>query len=778
MLVPILAATRAGAQAGDFAACFQGDPEFACFSVRSECVSWLGGYREGSPPPIRLSRGPFARLDDPADRDLDEDHLRDDVELEIARAIAPYAVNAWAVHGFQGEPDLGEPTALFQVRPYVRGGAEPVSPVSRAIVVRFALLWDWDHGYLSGDACHLGAGYTWHEGDDQGYEFVLDMVADDPLFGSDPTLWRIRDPAGLDVSWWHMPGAAEDAVEVEHLHPVLFFSHGKHHQTSSPCWDCALHGCEERLICPLASDFAVEEAAGLRFLSYWHRWTGRNLVPVDGNAAMTRNDGWVGYEGPVLPLGNNVGEPGRHLIDDLGAFCVYRDSIWPEDLGAPGTQHCFADEFAWDDREFWGGHCVWCDDTRRNRVLGSDPSDPHLYLRHTSPLQELWSWEDISDVDGDGLVGDVDRCYLLPAGARGPWPVAVDADLDTMVDECDACPRHPGATEFHDADGDGIWDGCDLCPDDWGWPAEDAAPPPGTSHSYDADADGIGDRCDLCPHRSRTGTGSVRSSAQYNRSVGDAGPGDSDGDGIGDDCDLCPFLRHAGPEHYFFEEIDWVYRNPESGLWRFYDEDGDIVGDRCDNCRKMPNRDQANCNLDDERRAGPSVMPIRGDACDAMPCIDRCMVPLTGLAVPDPTLDIARLPIFASVFFRGYHTTEPLTARFCAVGGDVGRVDPTTEVPESTNIPTQVQGCLCTMGERAYCRESFGPCRQAGAPGGRWASIDYRGGGIDGPNPVYEFTPLYDNDGSGGGLDGRRYELDGYRAWYRTALAERTRRQP
>ena len=39
--------------------------------------------------------------------------------------------------------------------------------------------------------------------------------------------------------------------------------------------------------------------------------------------------------------------------------------------------------------------------------------------------------------------------------------LGADADLDGIVDACDACP---GFDDLADADGDGVADGCDTCP--------------------------------------------------------------------------------------------------------------------------------------------------------------------------------------------------------------------------------------------------------------------------------------------------------------------------
>jgi hypothetical protein len=105
------------AQDVEFAQCFRSSPDFACYGVNGRCVRDSPGFRDGAPPALRLSADPFHSVrEDPA-ADLDHDRLRDAAELELAVAIAPYAVNAWAAYRFWEDPELGGPVGLFQVRP-------------------------------------------------------------------------------------------------------------------------------------------------------------------------------------------------------------------------------------------------------------------------------------------------------------------------------------------------------------------------------------------------------------------------------------------------------------------------------------------------------------------------------------------------------------------------------------------------------------------------------------------------------------------------------------
>jgi hypothetical protein len=404
--------------------CFRGSPDFTCYGINDRCSPDSPGFVDGPPPILRLSADPFLSFRETPAEDLDHDLLRDAAELEIATAIAPYAVNAWAVRRFWDEARLGGPLGLFQVRPLVDGEADVLQPDRRALLVRFVLLWDRDDGYQTGDACGLGTGYTSHDGDNQTYEYVLELAGTGTA-DVDPRRWRVRDP-DRRTAWWYHPGAAPAAREVRELHPVIFFSRGKHHTAQTTCSGCAIAHCTEELLCPTAGDFHEVDAVS-RLVDYWHRYVGRYLVAVDGSAGMARDDGWFGYPGPGNLLGNNVGEPDAHLLDALDSLCVFANATWPEDPGAPWEPHCFVDERAWDDREFWGGHCPGCDDFVRERADWHD----------TTAMGELWADGDLTDADADGLPNDADPCPVQAEGLAGPWPVAVDRDRDGLADLCE-----------------------------------------------------------------------------------------------------------------------------------------------------------------------------------------------------------------------------------------------------------------------------------------------------------------------------------------------------
>ncbi|HEY0482691.1 MAG TPA: OmpA family protein [Kofleriaceae bacterium] len=115
------------------------------------------------------------------------------------------------------------------------------------------------------------------------------------------------------------------------------------------------------------------------------------------------------------------------------------------------------------------------------------------------------------DLDGDGVLDDVDQCPRVPEDKDGfqdedgcPDP---DNDGDGITDKADQCPDQPEDKDgFQDADGcpdpdndnDGILDAADKCPnepeDKDGFEDEDGCPDP------DNDKDGVPDVTDKCPN--------------------------------------------------------------------------------------------------------------------------------------------------------------------------------------------------------------------------------------------------------------------------------------
>jgi outer membrane protein OmpA-like peptidoglycan-associated protein len=168
-----------------------------------------------------------------------------------------------------------------------------------------------------------------------------------------------------------------------------------------------------------------------------------------------------------------------------------------------------------------------------------------------------------ADYDGDGILGDNDKCIDEAEDKDGHEDEdgcpEKDNDKDGVDDADDKCPHEAGPAEnkgcpVNDKDGDGVNDPADKCPDVKG-PAENQGCPDG-----DKDSDGIVDRLDKCPD--------VKGLAAFN---GCPEP-DADKDGVPDSQDKCP--NEAGPE-------------ANKGCpWPDTDKDG--VADNVDNCPNEP----------------------------------------------------------------------------------------------------------------------------------------------------------------------------------------------
>ena len=145
------------------------------------------------------------------------------------------------------------------------------------------------------------------------------------------------------------------------------------------------------------------------------------------------------------------------------------------------------------------------------------------------------------DGDGDGLVGEDDRCPYDPE------------DFDHFADD-DGCPDP-------DNDADRILDVDDECPDDPedhdGFADEDGCPDP------DNDRDGITDRDDRCPNEAEDIDG-------FEDEDG-CNDWDNDGDGIDDEDDLCPM------EPEVRNGIDDEDGCPDEGLVKVDAEKGEII---------------------------------------------------------------------------------------------------------------------------------------------------------------------------------------------------------
>ncbi len=122
------------------------------------------------------------------------------------------------------------------------------------------------------------------------------------------------------------------------------------------------------------------------------------------------------------------------------------------------------------------------------------------------------------DIDGDGILDDVDKCPRVPE------------DLDGFEDE-DGCPED-------DNDADGIADKVDSCPmipeDRDGFEDTDGCPDP------DNDNDGIADKIDACPSE-------PEDKDNFEDDDGCPDP-DNDKDGIPDVADKCPLEPGVPPD--------------------------------------------------------------------------------------------------------------------------------------------------------------------------------------------------------------------------------------
>ena len=207
-----------------------------------------------------------------------------------------------------------------------------------------------------------------------------------------------------------------------------------------------------------------------------------------------------------------------------------------------------------------------------------------------------------SDMDGDGVLNDIDNCPTDPNPTQDPAVCNGDIDGDLILNNIDNCPTTPNHNQA-DLDGDGVGDACDNC---------EATVNP---DQLDGDLDGVGDACDNCrttPNADQADTDGDGVGNVCDNCVTTANPGqaDLDGDGVGDLCDNCRTTPNAdqidGDQDGVGDVCDNCATTPNSDQ---LDGDQDGVGDACDNCRTTPNTDQLDVDADGV-----------GDACDN--CVD------------------------------------------------------------------------------------------------------------------------------------------------------------
>ena len=128
-----------------------------------------------------------------------------------------------------------------------------------------------------------------------------------------------------------------------------------------------------------------------------------------------------------------------------------------------------------------------------------------------SPKEKCVDQPGPGDIDGDGILDNVDKCPKVPEDKDGfedeDGCPDEDNDKDGIGDKIDACPMDPEDRDnFEDDDGcpdldndkDGINDKIDACPNDPedkdGFEDDDGCP------DLDNDKDGIPDKDDKCPN--------------------------------------------------------------------------------------------------------------------------------------------------------------------------------------------------------------------------------------------------------------------------------------
>ncbi len=187
------------------------------------------------------------------------------------------------------------------------------------------------------------------------------------------------------------------------------------------------------------------------------------------------------------------------------------------------------------------------------------------------------------DGDTDGWCADMDNCPAVSNVGQA------DTDLDTVGDACDLCP---GFDDLNDLDADALPDACDSCPNDPDNDGDsdghcgdiDNCPAQPNASQLDTDTDTIGDACDTCPLDADNDADADTLCAENDNcpAVHNLAQGDADADSIGDVCDSCPLDPDDDADgDTFCADVD---NCPLLMNMTQDDADSDGVGDPCDAC--------------------------------------------------------------------------------------------------------------------------------------------------------------------------------------------------
>ncbi|MBI5488613.1 MAG: hypothetical protein HY905_14865 [Deltaproteobacteria bacterium] len=636
------------------------------------------------------------------------------------------------------------------------------------------------------------------------YSFYGEPDPTEPLFFGLPTVgtwWESAAPEYMFLLLYY--GWVLDAAGAGHEYTVLGYDDRDHDNEPSPGDGFVVRNSwgEEG---PLYVDYGWLDI-GENPVFYVHGPIYTYMGCDDARITTWRDadddgDGLANGQDVCLYSPNTTPTPGSRRVDPVWQ---YADADgWPDAVTVAGggdwsgCDNCpgipAAERFDQFDQDGIGTPCDACplvSALTDPSACGGAAAAPVVF---TTTNDADWDWDGDGVPEGDGFFACCDPCPYHPERSND------DEDRDGVFNHCDPCPEgdRSGADNC-DVDHDGFPDDATCtCPSGWACPAGALDNCPGTPNPVfvwppcaqgESDTDGIGDLCDNCPF--------VDNPTQM----------DGDGDTAADACDNCPVVPNPHQDDLDLKadgswEADGTGESCDNcpGVWNHSQADDDLapdggggfivapdgVGNVCDNCRVYPNPDQHNCNVADEQAADalwgrPSHLGL-GDACDWSPCVDTCMRTVEADHDPglDPTIDTPHSTYWGGSIVGREADTEPITARFCTVGGE-NWFSPATRQPPPRDFPTKVAGCWCDprTDTTAECESNPSKCPGQGLGGGRWQDVWYPDrcvGGVCAAFPTFPYEPLYSADPTLA-LRGTPYETrENYVPYYADPTRRRT----